>query len=194
MPVSIEQSGDLNGLLEFISIQVSKGRIDSNTGGTQKRIVKQVFSTIEPEGWATILVKSIDVSDTIKRFGILTGSTFTQASLLTYASRLRRAFRWYLMFLDGEDWLSEINRPADRKQKMSTKPDPKKTDSKANYPVPQQQAGRDLGKESAQRINHSILLPSGEFADVIIPANLTAIDAKRLIRAIRGLSMDELED
>jgi hypothetical protein len=170
-----------SGLVEFLSFASEKGMLNGNTAGALRAAVREVLSAVEPDGWETVDLRTIDIEDFVTRFERLRLGKYKPESLLVYKSRFRNSVQMYLQYLENPSgWRYKAERPAAARRKH------------AAATVPSEHAGTETQAVlvRASTIEYPFPLRPGLVVKVVLPVDLTRPEGKRLAAFIDSLAVD----
>jgi hypothetical protein len=176
--------------VEFWSWAPKKGLVNSHTATALRVAVSQVLGV--RENWETLDVTALDTDDLFTRFINLKGKNFTPDSLSSYKSRFNKAISTFLEY--SKD-------PAGWKPRASTTTRREKTATHGNGRVaptvtPVVDATPPPMSSSATSrpglVEYPFPLREGRFANLRLPADLTAADVKRLTAFLNTLALEDV--
>jgi hypothetical protein len=192
------------GLLVFLEWAGSRGEVNSRTAGARAVAVRKVLA-VEGAPIDSVDIRKVDVEDLLERWETLNRTRYSTETLGVYRSRFRMAVKSYLAWLDKRpDWKS-----AGRRRLVVKKRSPEA----GNGASPKEQRGRVqptsssqvVGEQSDGHAAHDVATPpvtpmipydvplrtGGDLrARLVLPADLTRADARRLSRFIESLAFD----
>lgn len=180
-------SGNASGLLAFMDFMVAKGYAGASSISPWKSAAKQVFSTVEGDGFESMDVRDVDVDEYMSRFETMSLGKYSAASLRAYRSRFRNAVDSYRSYLADPNW-----RPASRRLTRPGSDGSTKTSSRGSTksrPSPPPHAS--VSASSSSLIAYPFPLKSGQMAQLHLPTQLDAEDAERLTHFIRALVLKQ---
>lgn len=183
--------GNAAGLLEYLDTIIDKGRATSGAIIPLKTAFRQVMEQVDGKDWQQKQVTEIDVDDYLARFGNLTRGRYSDQSLVTYKSRVKKVVEWYLKFMDQPGWMPSVERRAPRGASKNRTAASKNQGSSvtasaggsANANDP-----NDIHAAAAEGFTtYPFPLSGGQMATLKLPVALQEADAKRLERFIDSL-------
>jgi hypothetical protein len=174
------------GLVDFLSFASEKGMLNGNTAGGLRAACREVLASVEPEGWESVDLRTIDVEDFATRFERLRAGKLKPESLLVYKSRFRSAIQMYLQYLENpSSWKYKPERPAAARKRSTSPPAAfARIDAGLVEALPGETRGR------ASTIEYPFPLRQGMVVKLHLPADLTRPEAKRLAAFIDALAVD----
>jgi hypothetical protein len=172
------------GLVEFLNFASDKGLVNANTAGALRAASREVLGAIEPDGWETIDLRTVDTEDFATRFERLRAGKLKPESLLVYKSRFRNAVQMYAKYLDDPSgWRYKPERPSSARNK----PSPAVRGEAVSQSDPESVETRG---PRASTIDYPFPLRPGMIVTLKLPVDLTRQEAKRLSAFIDSLSVD----
>jgi hypothetical protein len=182
-------SGNARGLMAFMDFMVAKGYGTSGAIEPWKSAAKQVFSTVEGEGFEEADVRTFDIDEYMSRFENMSLGKYSAESLRAYRSRFRKAVEAYRSYLADPNWKPTMRRSRNSGgEGSSTKATPKPA-AKGPAAVPRTP---DAAPTEGSLITYPFPLKSGQMAQLHLPTQLDREDAERLTHFIRALVFDQL--
>jgi hypothetical protein len=193
--------GTAAGLLAFLDWAGSRGEMNAGTAGSRAVAVRRVLE-IENTPLESIDLRQLDVEDLLNRFETLKRLEYTSKSMDVYKSRVKNSIGTYLAWLDKRpDWKTlyrPIAGPAkDHNGNPRRKIAPRKPgETPANTSLSEDdQAGESIAAGPTgvtPMIPYEVPLRSGGElrARLVLPADLTRLDADRLCRFISSLAFE----
>jgi hypothetical protein len=180
-------SGTAGGLLEFLDYLIEKNYATSSQVSPWKSAVRQVFSTVEGDGFEGFDVRTFDADEYMDRFGNAVVGEYKQESLISYRQRFKKAIALYLDFLQTNrpPLLRTTRRSWSESSGPSAAAMPKRKVSKDSAPLPPAPSPESSGAEPL--IDYPFPLRSGQIAYVRLPRKLEKEDAERLGAFVRTL-------
>jgi hypothetical protein len=173
------------GLIEFVNFASEKHLINANTAGALRAASREVLSAIEPEGWETLDLRTVDVDDFTTRFERARVGKLKPESLLVYKSRFRNAMQMYFAYLDNPSgWRYKPERPSASRKKTTPVFVPSEGATSDEQPV-------DPRGPRASTIEYPFPLRQGMVVKLHLPSDLTRPEAKRLAAFIDALALAE---
>ncbi len=177
--------------MEFLDFMVAKGYGTSSSIDPWKSASKQVFSTVEGEGFESFDVRSFDVDEYLTRFENMSIGKYSAESLRAYRGRFRKAVDAYRSYLADPNW-----RPPPPRR--STRSAPEGSEAKGQGKKRGSAKGSDLvaAAPPASPLSDSLIaypfpLKSGQMARLHLPTQLDREDAERLTHFIRALVFEQ---
>ena len=179
-----------SGLLAYCEYLMSKGYATSAQINPWRTAIIKVFETVEPEGWESVDLASLDVDDFLVRFQTLAGAQYKAESTTAYKRRIYNA-------IDAHDHYLSTGRPPTFRQGGSK---PKSSETKA------QTAGSDnVAKIDAKQSTNGTPAPAsglvefpyplgdGRMVKLVLPPRVKPDDVNRLCAFIRTLQDDSTD-
>ena len=171
------------GLIDFLNYASNKHLMSGNTAGALRVASKEVLSAIEPEGWEELDLRTVDVEDFGSRFERARAGKLKPESMLVYKSRFRNAVQMYFEYLSSPGtWRYKAERPAAARRKAT--PSAAKVETTGTIESRMASAGK------AMNVEYPFPLRSGQLVKLILPADLTRPEAKRLGAFIDSLAIE----
>ena len=184
---------------EYLDTLVNRGNATLGAIAPLKTAFTKVMQTVEGDGWENTDVKEIDVDDYVARFTNLTMGRYSNDSLVTYKSRMKKVVRWYLESSSSpsstpklyvSNHLSKVTvKPGSARKpkivKAVSKPSASNVEAVQSMPVV---AG------AANRILYPYPLLDGQIVHVSLPARLTKRDARRIGAFIESIAIDLIDE
>lgn len=177
------------GFIEFWTYAVRKGLMAKATAEAIQSASRVVLSTVEPEGWESIDVRSLDLDPFIQRFERLKMSDLKPESLKVYGQRVRTGIAAYLRYLENPtSWsypTAESRASGDRSQARRS--------SGQRPPRPGSPTGTVVtlpNGAAAPTITYPYPLRPGLVINVTLPADLSRQEASRLAAFLSSLSVE----
>jgi hypothetical protein len=192
-------SGTAQGVIDYLSSLVEKGRSRSGVIAPLKIALTKVLEKTEGDDWTKVDVIKLDVDDAISRFKNLTLGTYNDASYRAYELRIKRAIGWYKQFLANPGWFpKESGRSlnADVKKPTSGKNTPDantsvNTKEKDNITKPTTQIPANENEAAkSEAISYPFPLRSGEIARIYMPKSVDKSDVTRLSAFLQALVIE----
>jgi hypothetical protein len=196
--------GTAAGLVAFLEWAGSRGEINPSTASSRAVAVRRVME-IEGASLESIDLRQVNVDELLDRFETLKRLEYTSESMKVYRSRVRTAIESYLAWLDKRpDWknvgrssaspakdrsTSSKQRGAARKPVQVAAPSSATSDIEGGQLSP----GADSDPASlTPMIPYEVPLRSGGQlrARLVLPADLSRVDADRLCRFISSLAFE----
>jgi len=173
-------------LIEFLERAAEKGWINKNTAAGYRAACQRILE-VESD-WEGMDLSRIDVESLIQRFVKLKGGEYSPRSLETYRSRFQNAIQTYLEWADD---------PAAWRPPSSARR--KRTEGASSSPSQSEETGRTHGNEQrlpklssgGSMITYPFPLREDIDAQLVLPRDLKAEEAKRLVAFINALSFEE---
>jgi hypothetical protein len=177
--------------MEFMDFMVAKGYGTAGSIDPWKSAAKQVFSTVEGEGFEEFDVRSFDIDEYLTRFENMSIGKYSAESLRAYRGRFRKAVDAYRAYLADPNWRPPPPRRTTRpsaegssaKRSATKRPAVKQPD-----PTP---AAAPTAPASDSLIAYPFPLKSGQMARLHLPTQLDGEDAERLTHFIRALVFEQ---
>jgi hypothetical protein len=183
-------SGNAKGLMAFMDFMVAKGYGTSGAIEPWKSAAKQVFSTVEGEGFEEADVRTFDIDEYLSRFENMSLGKYSAESLRAYRGRFRKAVEAYRSYLADPNWKPTLRRSRNTAGNGApTKPAAKPAAKKG---VPAALKAVDAAPVEGSLITYPFPLRSGQMAQLHLPTQLAREDAERLTHFIRALVFDQL--
>lgn len=103
----LETEGTINDLLEFINICQNSRSIIHDPSSIRCSL-KKIFSTIHPWTWKTIPICDINIESAIKKFRKIKVGQYSDTTLKSDKSRIKRLIKHYETFRKTEAGQSDI--------------------------------------------------------------------------------------
>jgi hypothetical protein len=181
-------SGTAAGLLTFMDFMINKGYASSSSVTPWKSAAKQVFSTVEGDGYESLDVRGLDVDEYMGRFENRSIGKYKADSLAAYRSRFRRAVESYQSYLADPNWKPNLR--ATPRRSNSEAPTSRGTGS-ARPSAPAPNPTPPSGGASSSLIAYPFPLKSGQMAQLHLPTQLHREDAERLTQFVRALVFEQ---
>lgn len=184
------QDGTGSGLVSFWDWVGEKGIVKESTAGARRTAITEVLDALadDPD---QIDVRTLDVSDALRRFENLKSAKYTPGSLNTYKSRFRSAVEEYLQYLDeGSDWQPGIQARTRKKKKKAA------ADNTTSRPESQPSSAETPHAHSSwpsepRLIEYPFPVREGVVAVLKLPSDLTASEARRLGAWLDALALPD---
>lgn len=177
-------SGTSEGAIAFLHVSVDRGDIPAPQGTNLRTGFKKV---LEIAGEESVDLRAADLDDLIRRFNVKGKLKLKDESRQTYEKRFRTAVDWYLRFLDDDPtW-----KPSVTKRAKST---PSSTSARKAAPVasiPQTRPSSVQTITGARMTPFPVPLRPGVEAQLLLPADLTDREAKRIAKIVEALGGGE---
>jgi hypothetical protein len=183
-------SGNAKGLMEFMDFMIAKGYGTAGSIEPWKSAAKQVFSTVEGEGFEQADVRTFDIDEYLSRFENMSIGKYSSESLRAYRGRFHKAVDAYRSYLADPNWRPPPPRRSTRSTaEGATKQAAKKRPASApSDPAPQ---APPAAPPSGSLIAYPFPLKAGQMAQLHLPKQgLDREDAERLTHFIRALVFD----
>lgn len=193
--------GTAAGLLAFLEWAGARGEMNAGTAGSRAVAVRRVLE-IENTPLESIDLRQLDIDDLLDRFETLKRLDYTSKSMDVYKSRVKNSVNTYLAWLDKRpDW-KVLYRPTvgpakERNGNPRRKSPPRKPGETpaASSLSEDDQAGESVAAGPTgftPMIPYEVPLRSGGElrARLVLPADLTRVDADRLCRFISSLAFE----
>jgi hypothetical protein len=181
-------NGNVGGLLAFMDFMIEKGYGSAGAITPWKSAAKQIFSTVEGEGFDSLDVREFDIDDYADRFENRSIGKYSTESLRAYRQRFRKAVEAYRSYLGDPNWRPSLKRaPRPKKTepakgRMATKSSNPSTDEPEQAPLPR----------TPSLIAYPFPLKDSQMAQLHLPATgLDADDADRLTAFLRSLVFEQ---
>jgi hypothetical protein len=182
-------SGNAKGLMTFMDFMVAKGYGTPGAIEPWKSAAKQVFSTVEGEGFEEADVRTFDIDEYLSRFENMSIGKYSAGSLRAYRGRFRKAVEAYRSYLADPNWKPTLRRSRNAAGNGgSTKAAPKAAAKKGARPAPK---ADDAARVEGSLITYPFPLKSGQMAQLHLPTQLDREDAERLTHFIRALVFEQ---
>lgn len=177
-------NGNAKGLLAFMDFMIEKGYGSAGAITPWKSAAKQIFSTVEGEGFEGLDVRELDIDEYVDRFENRSIGKYSAESLKAYRQRFRKAVEAYKSYLGDPNWRPDLKRAARPKKAEGPKG---RTATKS--PAPSADALDQVPlSRSPSLIAYPFPLKDGQMAQLHLPASgLDAGDADRLTAFLRSL-------
>lgn len=171
----------------FLTFASSRGLMNANTAGSLRAAVKEVLQSVEPDGWEATDLTKIDLADYCQRFERLSAGRYKPDSVLVYKSRFRNAVAMFLQYLeDPSAWRYKPDRPSASRPKPPANGSPR-----GGRHAPLAHAvGADEAPKAAT-ITYPFPVRQGVVASLVLPADLTKPEAKRLAAFIDSVAVEQ---
>jgi hypothetical protein len=183
-------SGNARGLMDFMDFMVAKGYGRAGAIDPWKSAAKQVFSTVEGEGFEEADVRSFDIDEYLSRFENMSLGKYSAQSLRAYRGRFRKAVEAYRSYLADPNWKPTLRRSARSTADNDSAKEPSKHASKKQPETsPKAPAAPPI---PGSLIAYPFPLKSGQMAQLHLPTQgLDREDADRLTHFIRALVFEQ---
>jgi hypothetical protein len=181
-------SGNARGLMAFMDFMVAKGYGTSGAIEPWKSAAKQVFSTVEGEGFEEADVRTFDIDEYMSRFENMSLGKYSAESLRAYRSRFRKAVEAYRSYLADPNWKPTMRRPRNSGGEASSGKGPSKRPSGGPPPLAD---APPASVAEGSLITYPFPLKSGQMAQLHLPTHLDREDAERLTYFIRALVLEQ---
>jgi len=183
-------SGTADGLVAFGDYLEEKGYASRAAVGPWKSAARQVFQTVEGDGWGSTDVQGLDLDEYIARFATMRRGDLKAESVDSYRSRVRRLLQAYLDYLeDGRP--PQFRRGMNRRPKPEAKdPTPPRSDGSTS------RRGQDIASTSGQEplVDYPFPLRSGQMAYLRLPRRVEKGDAERIASFVRSLVFEPIAE
>jgi len=186
------RDGTAEGLIAFLNWMTAKGLVKTTTGNSYKSAVIKVFE-IDGDGWEAIDVRGLDVAEQLLRFENTSGHNYTPSSLTTYRSRFERALEQYLAYLESPSSFKP-SVSSRRRTRQQDDDDPSESSAGPADAGAQVEAPRPPERSSADLIEHTFPLRSGETAYFRLPREFSSSEVERMGGFLRALAFDPEDD
>jgi hypothetical protein len=189
-PPSAPQRGTGLAFVQHWDWVADKGLMPRNTAMGVRAAVSQILK-IE-DGWESIDVRNIDLDNLLARFRNL--SDLSPGSLATYESRFRSGWASYLAYLDSPT----TYQPKARKQPPQHEPSrqskrgrigPSDPSGASSEDIQETGSNQPLSPPSVRLVVYPFPVRPDVFAELKLPANLSADEAERLSTFLRALAL-----
>lgn len=172
-------------LITFWERAAEKGWVKKNTAAGYRAACQKILEV--EKDWEGIDVSAIDVEEMFHRFQNLRGADYSPKSLETYRSRFRTAVETYLEWAENPSaWKPLSSSRRDRGDKaLSTS---QKDVDQGTEVDPSGAIGRS---PAGGMIDYPFPLRDDLLARLVLPRDLTAAEAKRLMAFVSALAMGE---
>jgi hypothetical protein len=169
-------------LQEFLQYAGEKGLVKENTARTWRSATKKVFSVLDEEERND--VRKIDLQSAFQRFVNKSGTDYAPSSLKAYRSRTKTAVESFLEWKQDPSAWSWNGRQSSRRQDSDTS-----QGSPSSSPAPAESA-QDGGQDESELRVPFPLRGGDVVAQVVVPRDITADEARNLARFIESLRPD----
>lgn len=183
-------SGNVRGLMNFMDFMVAKGYGTAGAIDPWKSAAKQVFSTVEGEGFEEADARSFDVDEYLSRFENMSLGKYSAQSLRAYRGRFRKAVEAYRSYLADPNWKPTLRRATRSSPEGSSAQGSPKRAAKKQTEGPPSTPPTPVIQGSL--ITYPFPLKSGQMAQLHLPKQgLDREDAERLTHFIRALVFEQ---
>ena len=178
--------GTGRALIEFLDRAAERGWLNKNTA-LGYRSASQKILEVEND-WEEAKLSAIDVESLFRRFENLRGGEYSPKSLETYRSRFQNAIQTYLEWASNPSgW--KLPSPTRRKRAEGTSPAQLEGEEASKTRQEKLQAPRPSA--SSGMITYPFPLREDVDAQLVLPRDLKAEEARRLVAFINALSFEE---
>lgn len=180
------QSRTPSGLLAYCEYLMSKGYATTAQINPWRTAIIKVFETVEPEGWESIDLASLDLDDFLTRFQTLAAAQYKAESITAYKRRIYNA-------IDAHNHYLDTGRPPTFRQGGS-KPKAEKANGNGSEKVvsidAKQQPAASTSVQASGLMDFQYPLGDGRTAKLSLPPRVKPDDVNRLCAFIRTLQDD----
>jgi len=174
-------------LITFWERAAEKGWVKKNTAAGYRAACQKILEV--EKDWESVDVSTIDIQEMFHRFQNLRGADYSPKSLETYRSRFRTAVEMYLEWADNPSaWRPPSSSRRDRGDKPSSAP---QTDVDQSRQVERPETTE--GSPVDGMIDYPFPLRDDLLVRLVLPRDLTAAEAKRLVAFVNALAIGEVE-
>jgi hypothetical protein len=187
LPVTAPQRGTGLAFVQHWDWVAEKGLMLPATARAIRVAVSQILRI--DDNWENIDVKQLDVDGLIARFRNL--SDLAPGSLATYESRFRSGLESYLLYLDNpSSYQPKTRKPSPREDKPGSQPK-SKGGSGAGGGSQNSPPGFSLANTSTKLVVYPFPVRPDVFAELKLPADLTADEAMRLSAFLKAVALSD---
>lgn len=180
--------GKAKSVIKYLDSLREQGKAAPGTIRPLKNAFTQVLRVVDGNAWHDTIVKSINVENYMFRFANLTMGKYSRESLTTYRSRVNRAIKWYLKFLEEPGWTPDVPHPTIPASTAASQ-QIKKT---AVRPEVGQLAFATPSIPTARgNIVYPYPLLDGNLVYISLPVRLFKKDAKRIGSFVESIAIDD---
>lgn len=176
-------SKTVGGTLAFCDWMIDKAYGTTSQVNPWKIALKQVFGTVDGEGFEEIEWSSLDLDEYLQRFQRRAGQEYKTDSITAYGRRVRRAIEAHTHYLDTGK--APTSRPAAPRRPKAEKP-------AAETPVVSIGSKRPAAEQPGM-VTFPYPLDDGRMISITCPPRLTPGDVTRITTFIRTLQDDTPE-
>lgn len=194
------------GLIQFVEMITGKGWINANTGGGWKAAVNKILSDVD----AGEDVRKIDVPTAIRRYNNLHPGELAPGSLLQYEKRVKQAIEQYQSYVADPTKYKAPSRPISASPSKKDKAAKVASTLSPLSPLPPLPPSGVTDVTVVEQFNHSSQPPQPKplylateanlvmpfplrpdyLAQVVIPRDMTKVEAQRLCAFIQTLAQE----
>ena len=195
--------GTGGGIALFLDWAADHGELNKATAAAHKTAVAKVLE-IEPVAANEVDLRSLDVTDTLRRFETKNRGNYGSGSMASYLGRFRRSVAMYLAWLDKQPNWAEAGRVASSPRTRATSPaaprmakaaPPKRRSSGASSSVALSDHGTGsdsliVDRSAPAMVPYELPLRPGLRVRLVLPDDLTPADARRIAAFVSSLAFE----
>ena len=182
---------------DFLTEASGSGALSGSTAKALRTALTTVLQTIESDSWAEFDMAGADEDQVFKRFTNRTGNKYTPATQQAYKTRFHQARAMYLAREAGDpNWVQVGRVTRERSQTPKGSAGPARTRGADRSTEPAVLGtGIDAGVSAAgprpAMLAFPIPIRPGVQGQLVLPADLTAGEARRICAVVTALAQDE---